>query len=1021
MRAPLLLLLSLPLLAPPAQAASFDPKHRWSTLRTDHFDITFHEGEEQLAAEMAEAAEDAFTVLIADIDGDIGGDGALQPGPLRTDRERKRTQVVLVDPTDSANGYATIIPNNQIVIFVTAPQDDSSLGLYEDWGSAIMTHELTHVLHLDTVGGLPAIGRLLFGNIISPNLIAPGWVTEGYATFQETRHTSGGRGRSLAIDMIKRAAWLEGAWPDLGNLDGYQSLPPGGNLRYAFGQDFIQFIADRTGSQKWSEWVHRYGASIPYILGARKVFGEDLYALHRAWKDAVAARYSAQIRAIKDGGLTPFTVLSDPDIGCGAPAIAPDGRSMVWSCSDPQDGSAIWISDIEGKNRRILLNKHSARSISWRADGQAIVFSELRLLDSYSTFEDVMLYDLPSGKLKSLTTGARAHDPVFSPDGKTLMMVTNRLQENSLATLTVDQKLTPLTRRADHTQFGTPRYSPDGQTLAVSVWQDGMRDLWLYTPDGQPISRLTHDAAIDRDPAFSPDGQHLYFSSDRSGVPDIYAVHLATRRLYRVTNVTTGAYNPSPHPDGRRLAFEVFTTPGGRVAMMDTDPAEWKDLGQLPWSPPLTPEEAAAGIAEAPAPYDPLHPPTPPGPFDKPPPRPEQINGWPVSPYNPWPLAFPPRYWLPSALLTTTGDTLALYFIASTGGSDPLRHIGYNAYATWRTDAQFLGGGGSFTLNRWRPVLSASASTYVTPFSFVQIDPPDPTGPGLPGLESARTRYWDHRVRAGLSMSYPLTTKSALSAWYQASSRQPLDPLPEGAYTPQLPTRGFFSSLGVGWAYSSATASALSVSPEKGRVLTAGAEYKPSLLGSYTEDDDGNAVPFDQLQLTAQWREYRPAPWLHNHVFALRLAGGASLGDRFRYGSYRLGGSWSEGGVYVLPDEWRALRGFYPDSASGEWFWLGSGEYRFPLLRLDRGMGALPVFFRWLSGSLLVEAGNAFDDPTADAGAPLVGVGGELNANLIVGWAAGLNLRLGYAFAVSGSGIAPGSIDGLYLALGGSY
>jgi hypothetical protein len=46
MRAPLLLLLSLPMLAPPAQAASFDPKHRWSTLRTDHFDITFHEGED---------------------------------------------------------------------------------------------------------------------------------------------------------------------------------------------------------------------------------------------------------------------------------------------------------------------------------------------------------------------------------------------------------------------------------------------------------------------------------------------------------------------------------------------------------------------------------------------------------------------------------------------------------------------------------------------------------------------------------------------------------------------------------------------------------------------------------------------------------------------------------------------------------------------------------------------------------------------------------------------------------------
>ncbi len=1022
----------LPLaLALTASAASFDPDFRWATVRTEHFAITFHQGEEQVAEEMIVSAERAWDALTEE----------LKTAP------KQCIQLVLVDPTDSANGYATIVPNNQIVIFVTAPQEDSSLDYYDDWGSTIVTHELAHILHLDTVGGLPKIGRYIFGRIVSPNLVSPGWITEGFGTFQETRHTQGGRGRAPVVDMVKRTAWLEDRFPPLDTLDGYQSRPPAGNLRYVFGQDFMQFIADRSGEDKWTEWIHRYGASIPYFLGGKKTFGASLYRLHREWVEAVGERYRAQLAPIEAEGLSVSTPITPERMGCGAASWSPNGQWLAYACNDPRRGSAIYIDDGTGTEHKVLVRNILPKNMVWRADSKAIVFSQLGSSDLYNSFDDVFTYELASKRIRRITSGERARDPAYSPDGEQLLVVTNKLRNNNLSLITVDGQRRALTHYTDHTQLGTPRFSPDGSVIALSVWRGGTRDLWLYTPDGQPLQRLTLDMASDRDPAWSPDGRFLLFTSDRSGVPNIYAWERATGRLFRVTNVRTGAFGATVHPDGTRMAYELFTTNGGRIVTADFDPQGWKDLGVIPNFPnldeegepvaagddtsavtteggkntdsaPELPNEAATSAL--PAAFDPFA-----KKQQRPPPwkPPETLAGLPVRRYNPWPLAFPPRYWLPSAYLTSTGDSIGLLAYAITGGSDPLKMVAWSGYLSYRTDARFFGGGGSFVWNRWRPVLGTSFSSSAWPYGLVYTQSEAPSGgPFLPGIESARMRYWDHRLRGSATVSYPLSTKSSVVGYYQGTLRRSLDPLPEDVYNPQLPTRGFFSSVGVGWSYSTGSSTTLSISPERARVLSLGVEGTPAFLGSYTFNDDGVTQPFNQLRITAQWREYRTVPGIPNHVVALRLTGGASVGDRFKYGSFRLGGYYSENGVTVVPDEFRSLRGFGYGADSGEWYWQGSGEYRFPIWRIERGLGALPLFVRWISGTVLVDAGNAFDDV---AGASMqnskVGVGAELNVAMIAGWGSSIYARGGYAFSAYGGGIPIGDIQGLYLALGSSF
>ena len=132
------------------------------------------------------------------------------------------TELVLVDWTDIANGYAQTIPVNTIVIFVTNPQENSTLGVYEDWMDGILTHEYSHILHLDTVEGIPKLLRYGLGRLVAPNQLSPGWVVEGQATYNETRFTPGGRsgdwvvwtlvalGAAAAVFLVWQSRWRDG-------------------------------------------------------------------------------------------------------------------------------------------------------------------------------------------------------------------------------------------------------------------------------------------------------------------------------------------------------------------------------------------------------------------------------------------------------------------------------------------------------------------------------------------------------------------------------------------------------------------------------------------------------------------------------------------------------------------------------------------------------------------------------------------------------------------------------------------
>jgi hypothetical protein len=401
----------------------------------------------------------------------------------------------------------------------------------------------------------------------------------------------------------------------------------------------------------------------------------------------------------------------------------------------------------------------------------------------------------------------------------------------------------------------------------------------------------------------------------------------------------------------------------------------------------------------------------------------------PVERYRAGPTLWP-RYIAPGVSLTQYYGLAGSLGVA---GTDTLRRYLYSGYVSYRTDSQFLGWGVSASLNTEIPVYTVGVYTSSAPFGasiWVEPPPPDEGGAWLPTIEQTPDIYWEKRTTGYAQVAWPINEYQGVFARWSGELRQPQFDLPEDVYTPFLPTRGFLSSIGGGWSLARGRAYARSVSAEQARILTFNGDLTHPLLGARVlavDELSGDEVltGFTRLQLTSEWREYRTAPWANNHVFATRLAGGASLGDQLQQGSFRLGGNFGESSAYTLPSEFRPLRGFPISTVFGDWYYLASGEYRLPLWWLDRGFGLLPVFARSTSLAAFVDMGNAFNNPgeqTDLLAQTRIGTGVELRGSAIVAWGIPVTLRAGYGFGVYGEGAIPiGALEGLYLQLGSSF
>ncbi|MGD8318411.1 MAG: hypothetical protein PVH76_11715, partial [Myxococcales bacterium] len=547
----------------PAGAQTKDLSRPWRTVQSRHFEVSYPEPLGLVARRVLAVAERANERLT----------------PVFAHQPKKRVQIVLNDDVDTANGEATALNYNVIRLFVSAPDDLSVLGDFDDWLTILVTHEHSHILHLDNIGGLPRIINEVFGKIWAPNGVQPRWIIEGIATYLESKESAGGRMRSTQFEMYMRMAVLEDNVLHFDTLNNRTDYWPHGNIWYLYGSRFIAWLVDRYGERIITEMTQWYGSrAIPFSVNrmAKRLTGKTFDELYALWLDDMRRHYGAVQATIEEQGLVQGRRLTSRGEMIRGLRFA-DARRLLYYARDGRSDPQIRFLDLENENRVQRVVRSAGESYPAVDPNGSLYFESL---DAYKTniytYYDLFRFDNRGvWKRKRLTHGLRARYPDISPDGQRITYVRNDSSTQTLWIASLDdiegtQEILVPSKRFE--QVYTPRFSPDGTKVAYSVWRrGGYRDIQVIDLQTREIVEVTHDRAMDTGPAWSPDGSRLYFSSDRTGIANIFAWEPDSGNTVRLTNVVSGAYTPAPSPDGTQLAYIGYTSRGYDIYLLDLE------------------------------------------------------------------------------------------------------------------------------------------------------------------------------------------------------------------------------------------------------------------------------------------------------------------------------------------------------------------------------------------------------------------------------------------------------------------
>lgn len=920
-------------------ARAVDPGLEWFTLTTPHFRVHYHAGEEALARRTAQTAERLQPRLSRDL--------AWRPGG--------RTDLVLDDESDLANGFATAFPYDRMQIYAVPPDAVDGLEDYGDWLNLLVTHEYTHVLHLDKAHGAPGVMRYIFGRnpLLFPNLFQPTWMTEGLATWEETDRKAGvGRGQSALYEMYMRMEVVSGVKPfDQVSMSGMTDWPAG-IIPYLYGVHFYQFLEQRFGPKAYLGLIAEYSDNIvPFRLQSnfRGVLGWDTDTLWPAFKRYLWSRYDPQIAAIRHGGITAGERLTRYGYRTGAPRLAADGR-LYYIRSDDLHRPAIMVREAGGDSR-VLAHVHPDARLDLD-DRTGLLVAQPELCESRYLYYDLYRVDPDSGAMRRLTRCGRYHFGAWSPGGGRIAAARIAQERSALVLLDADgTRLRTLWTGERGVVLSALDWTPDGKAVIAAMFRPGSGwNLERFDLDNRRWRKLTDDPVIETTPRVGDEGRYLYYSSAHGGVYNLRRMDLRTGESTTLTNVLGGAFAPVPAANGV-LYYRGYTADGYDIFRLDAP-----SRAPMPAShaPPL-PKPATAASAGG--------------------------TRYPVDDYSPW-RSLLPRWWMPT--LYATEDLLQVG--AYTTGNDALDIHEYLLSLNYESQYDLVGGGLSYAYDqRYR-------------FSYQRWHSFDFVNGNTDKLESIR-----RHDQAEAVVSFPRVRVDYLLAAHLGVGWQWDRDVERPAGGPEDPEKRD-ALVGAAVTWNNTVEPPRAISPGGGRDIRVTAETSDVL----NSDFSGEVYSLD-------WHEYLDL-W-GKHVLALRVAGGWGT-DRPRPFELGGANPVSEGPLtdtFLFNRRDYPLRG-YPtglDRLTGRRMQLNSAEWHFPIATVQRAFTVPFVGLHRLHGDMFVDNGTAWSAGRDPAGYA-TGAGTELFADLNAFYI--INLRLGLGFA---RGFDEGGENQVYLTLSG--
>ena len=241
--------------------------------------------------------------------------------------------------------------------------------------------------------------------------------------------------------------------------------------------------------------------------------------------------------------------------------------------NDTTGGRGAGLPLTPAKPLKFTTDEGTWLSLDVSPDGRTIVFELLG---------DIYTIPMAGGAATRLTSGQPFDaQPHFSPDGKSIVFVSDRSQSDNLWVMNADGTSPRALTRENDQKFQSPTYTPDGKYVIASKGND----LFMYYVNGGTGGlRLTGiDSTAARvaappgggrggaepnvflGPAVSKDGRYVYFAMRNSTGGGYNQVSLAgwqigvldreTGTTFTKTNAVGGGMRPEISPDGKWLAY----------------------------------------------------------------------------------------------------------------------------------------------------------------------------------------------------------------------------------------------------------------------------------------------------------------------------------------------------------------------------------------------------------------------------------------------------------------------------------
>ena len=533
-------------------------------LNTEHFDIYFYPGGEDIAAFAEEILEDGYEMLSENLGTEV--EFKIPVVLYNSPNDFSQTNVTLELIEESVGGFTEIMKNRMVIPFS---------GDYAELRH-VLVHELTHVFQF--VIFFPSRLEAIFSGDISYSI--PLWVMEGHAEFESINW-------DLETDIIMRDLVMNNKIIPLSSLENY-----GGYIIYKEGQAFYKYLADKYGRKKVGEFIHLLKTKKNLGMTFTAIFGISIDDFNDQWIRYYQIKYWPKIglqENFDEFARVVFDHKKTYSIYNTSTAISPAGDKIAFISDRTGVAELIIISSIDGRVIKKLIKAEYSSGyeglhlyqggLSWSPDGRYITFA------AKSKGADVLyISNTNNGKvykrLKFDLDGI--YSPKFSADGKAIVF--SGLKDGASNIYILDLNSGNIEKKTDDIYTDKyPNIAANGSIIFVSDRPDsnekyhyGSYAVFLYE-DGN-ITRLTPRTNYVASPCFKPDSG-VFFVADYDSALNLYYYSTAGSTITKKTNILTGIYYPSISEDGNKIAFAYYHDYGYDVCVVKEPLTKMVDCG----------------------------------------------------------------------------------------------------------------------------------------------------------------------------------------------------------------------------------------------------------------------------------------------------------------------------------------------------------------------------------------------------------------------------------------------------------